>query len=243
MRDYLIDIVEHTQALGCINLVKITGDDKSTMLEAISDDKSVVVQANFKTPNAQFAGTFGMPNLSKLNTILKIPEYEKDAVISLTTQDRSGTMVSTGIHFENAADDFKNDYRFMATEVINEKLKSIKFKGVKWDIEFEPTQVAVQRFKFQHNANVEESQFIAKTENNDLKFYFGDHSTHAGNFVFQSGVTGVLSKEWHWPILRFISILQLTGDKKVKISDEGAAEITVDSGLIEYRYIIPAQTK
>lgn len=243
MRDYLIDIVEHTQALGCIDLAKITGDDKSTILEAISDDKSVVVQATFKTPNAAFAGTFGMPNLIKLNTILKIPEYDKDAVISLTTQDRNGTMVPTGIHFENASGDFKNDYRFMTMEVINEKLKSVKFKGVKWDIEFEPTQAAVQRFRFQHNANAEESQFIAKTENNDLKFYFGDHSTHAGNFVFQSGVSGSLSKGWHWPIIRFISILQLTGDKKVKFSDEGAAEITVDSGLIEYRYIIPAQTK
>jgi len=29
----------------------------------------------------------------------------------------------------------------------------------------------------------------------------------------------------------------------MRFSDEGAAEITVDTGLIEYRYIIPAQTK
>ena len=34
--------------------------------------------------------------------------------------------------------DFKNDYRFMSTEPINEKLKSVKFKGTTWDIEFEP---------------------------------------------------------------------------------------------------------
>jgi hypothetical protein len=40
-----------------------------------------------------------------------------------------------------------------------------------------------------------------------------------------------------------ISILDLTGDKVMKISDDGAAQITVDSGLATYTYIIPAQSK
>jgi hypothetical protein len=37
--------------------------------------------------------------------------------------------------------------------------------------------------------------------------------------------------------------MNLSGDKKIKISDDGAAEITVDSGLAVYRYILPAHTK
>lgn len=243
MRDYLLDIVEHTQALGCIELLKIVGDDKSTVLEAVSDDKSVVVQATFKQPSIAFTGTFGMPNLNKLATILNIPEYRENAKIDLILQDRNGESIPTGLHFENEKGDFKNDYRFMTMEVINDKLKSVKFKGVTWNVEFEPTVASQQRFKFQANANSDEVQFIAKTENNNLVFYFGDHSTHAGNFVFQAGITGTLSKGWNWPVSRFLSILGLSGDKKVKFSDEGAAEITVDSGLIEYRYIIPAQSK
>jgi hypothetical protein len=243
MRDYLLDIVEHTQALGCIDLIKIVGEDDSTTLEAQSEDKSVVVYATFKEPKAAFKGTFGMPNLPKLNTILNIPEYKEDAVIELILQERNDTVVPAGIHFENKSGDFKNDYRFMSSEVINDKLKSVKFKGVNWNVEFEPSVAAYQRFRFQASANSEESQFIAKTENGDLVFYFGDHSTHAGNFVFHPGVTGTLTRSWNWPILRFISILNLFGDKTVKFSDDGAAEITVDSGLIEYRYIIPAQSK
>ena len=47
-------------------------------------------------------------------------------------------LVPTGIHFENEKGDFKNDYRFMNAEIINEKLKTVKFKGVKWDVEIEP---------------------------------------------------------------------------------------------------------
>jgi hypothetical protein len=243
MKDYLLDIVAHTQALGFIDLIKIIGDDTATSIEAISDDKSVVIKAAFKSPNASFNGTFGMPNLVKLNNILNIPEYKENSTITITTQNKDGVDVPVGLHFENEAGDFKNDYRFMTTDVINEKLKSQKFKGVTWNVEFTPAQNALQRFKFQAGANSEETQFIAKTEGTDLKFYFGDHSTHAGNFVFQNNITGTLTKVWNWPVLRILSILGSMGDKVMRISDQGAIEITVDSGLIEYSYIIPAQVK
>jgi hypothetical protein len=95
----------------------------------------------------------------------------------------------------------------------------------------------------QAQANAEEVNFQAKTENGDLKFSFGDHSTHSGNFVFHPGVTGTLKRSWSWPIGLVISILDLTGDKTFKISDDGAAMITVDSGLAVYNYILPAQSK
>ena len=243
MRDFLVDIVNHTNTLGNITMVKITGDDNSTAIEALSEDKSVVVKGTFHNANPEFKGVFGMPNLSKLNTILNIPEYKENATINLTTADRNGETVPTGIHFENANGDFKNEYRFMTTEVVNEKIKSVKFKGVNWNVSFEPTVAAIQRFKFQMQANNEETVFIAKTENGDLKFYFGDHSTHAGNFVFQPSVTGALARGWSWPVVQFFSILQLDGDKTVNFSDDGAAMITVDSGLIKYEYILPAQSK
>jgi hypothetical protein len=73
--------------------------------------------------------------------------------------------------------------------------------------------------------------------------YFGDPSTHSGNFVFHPGVTGNLTRNWMWPVKVFMSIMDLPGDKTVKISDQGAAEITVDSGLAFYQYLLPAQAK
>jgi hypothetical protein len=95
----------------------------------------------------------------------------------------------------------------------------------------------------QAQANAEEPNFQAKTENGDLKFFFGDHSTHAGNFVFHPGVTGALTRTWSWPVAQFQNILALSGDKKVYISNDGAAKITVDSGIAVYNYILPAQSK
>lgn len=243
MKDHLQDIVQHTHGLGVIDLVKIVGTDAETALEALAEDRSVIVQAKFKGVVADFIGTFGMPNLAKLNTILNIPEYREDASIAVARQDRNGESVPVGVHFENKAGDFKNDYRFMASEIISDKLKTVKFKGVKWNVDIVPSVASIQRLKFQAQANSEETTFTAKTEGTDLKFFFGDHSSHAGNFVFQTDVSGTLSKSWAWPVAVVISILNLPGDKTFKISDEGAAMITVDSGIAEYNYILPAQTK
>jgi hypothetical protein len=240
MRDHLLDLVEHTFKLGCIDLVKITGDDKETVIAGLAEDRSVVLEGKFSAPVADFVGNFGMPNLGKLNILLNIQEYKENAKLTITRRD---TGVPDGINFENASGDFKNNYRFMASEIINEKLKTVKFKGVNWHIDFEPTVAAVQRLKMQASANAEEVTFQAKTDNGQLKFFFGDHSTHAGNFVFQPDVEGQLKRSWAWPIKTVISILDLTGDKTFKISDDGAAMITVDSGMAVYNYILPAQSK
>ena len=241
--DYLKDITQHTYGLGIIDLVKVTGTKTETSIDAMSDDRSVIVQAKVHKPIADFVGQFGMPNLTKLNIILNIPEYKDDATIPVTTVEKNGNKVLAGLHFENTAGDFKNDYRFMSAELINEQLKQVKFKGAKWNVEFEPSVANIQRMKFMAAANSDETTFVAKTENNNLYFYFGDHSSHAGNFVFASGVTGTIAKGFNWPVSVVLSILGLPGDKKFQISDEGAAQITVDSGLISYTYIIPAHQK
>lgn len=243
MKDNLLDLVEHTFDLGCIDLIKITGTDKETQIDGLAEDKSVVLQAKFTSPVADFIGTFGMPNLSKLKILLNIQEYKEDAKITVTRQDRNGVDSPVGLHFENKAGDFKNDYRFMVSEVVTEKLKALKVKMPAWHVEFEPTVASIQRLKMQAQANAEEPNFMAKTEGTDLKFFFGDHSTHAGNFVFQPDVSGKLSRPWLWPVARFIAIMNLTGDKTVRFSDDGMAKITVNSGIATYEYMLPALSK
>jgi hypothetical protein len=240
MRDYLLDLVEHTYDLGCIDLIKIVGDTSKTEIVGLAEDLSVVIRGNFHNPVADFVGTFGMPNLGKLKTLLNLQEYREDSKLSIT---KGSTGEPDGINFENKIGDFKNNYRFMASGVVKEKLKTAKIRPVTWHIEFEPTNAAIQRLKWQMSANAEEANFQAKTDGSDLKFFFGDHSTHSGNFVFHPGVSGQLKRAWSWPAKQFVSIMDLTGDKKVRISDDGAAEITVDSGLAVYNYTLPAQSK
>jgi hypothetical protein len=240
MRDCLLDLVEHTYDLGCIDLIKIVGTDSGTEIVGLAEDLSVVIRGNYQNPVADFIGTFGMPNLGKLKTLLNLQEYREDAKLTIT---RRQTGEPEGIVFENKAGDFKNNYRFMASEIVSDKLKTAKIKPVSWHVEFEPTNAAIQRLKWQMSANAEEANFQAKTENGDLKFFFGDHSTHSGSFVFHPGVGGQLKRAWSWPAKQFVSIMDLTGDKTVRISDDGAAQITVNSGMAVYNYILPAQSK
>jgi hypothetical protein len=243
MKDILQDIVSHTQNLGFLTTVKVTGTDKGTTINSMADDRSVIMEAETAAPYPDMIGVFGMPQLNKLKYLLDGAEYKEDAKISITTATRNDEVLPVGLHFENKDGDFKNDYRFMNSEIINEKMKTVKFRGVKWDVEIEPSVSAVQRFNFQAGANNEHPTFLAKTDGDKLKFIFGDASTHGGEFIFAMGVTGKLDRGWTWPVMPILSILKIAdvNNTKMSLSNEGAIQITLDSGIATYKYIIPAQ--
>ena len=243
MKDFLQDLVAHTHSLGFLPLVKVTASDKETKMESMAEDRSVILNAKTQSPVDNFEGTFGMPNLNKLDLHLKCPEYKEGAGITVVKQQRNGEEIPVGLHFQNALGDFENDYRFMNADVINERMKSVKYKGQGWDVEFQPTVASIQRLKFQAAAHTEETVFQVSTDNGNLVFSFGDASTHAGSFIFQSGITGKLKQTWSWPVNQVQAILGLSGDITIRIADAGALNITVDSGIAVYEYILPAQSK
>ena len=243
MKDILQDVVAHTHSLGFLNLVKVSSDDATTNIESMAEDRSVIMSAVTKNKVGEFTGVFGMPNLDKLALHLKCPEYQKDSKIEVKSAERNGETVPTHIHFENATGDFQNDYRFMNKQIIEEKLKTVKFKGASWDVEFSPSMASIQRMKFQSLAHSEETVFSVKSEGTNLMFNFGDASTHAGQFVFETNANGELKHSWSWPVAQVQAILGLDGKLSMKISDQGAMMITVDSGMTEYNYILPAQSK
>lgn len=242
MKDILQDVVAHTHALGFLSLVKVSNDN-GTSIDSMAEDRSVILSGEVHNPVPEFVGTFGMPNLDKLNLHLKNPEYKTDAKIEVVQTERNGETIPTHIHFENAAGDFQNDYRFMNKAIIEEKLKTVKFKGASWNVTCQPSMASIARMKLMSAAHSEEPTFNVKTVDGNLVFSFGDQSTHAGEFVFQHGVDGSLQHTWSWPVAAVQSILNLDGDATMSISDQGAMQISVDSGLVKYDYILPAQSK
>lgn len=245
MRDYLLDLVQHTYGIGVIDLIKINGEDKKTSINAYDKKtRTVVLNAEFKNSIPEFIGTFGMPNLDRLNIILNIPEYKEGADITVSNKtDENGKVVPTSIDFKNKNSDFKNSYRLMSESVINEQLKNASMRQVKWDVNITPTTQGIQKLKFQSQAHSDVTHFSTKTENGNLNIYFGDHSSHAGHFTFASNCGGNLQKQLFWPVGVVLSILNLPGTKTFKISDEGVAEITVDSGIAVYHYKLPSKSK
>lgn len=242
MKDILQDIVAHTHALGFLSLVKVTADN-DTAIDAMAEDRSVILTATTHNPVPEFVGTFGMPNLDKLSLHLKNPEYKDNAKLDVIQAERNGETIPTHIHFENASGDFENDYRFMNKAIIEEKLKTVKFKGASWDVTFEPSMASIARMKLQSAAHAEEPTFNVTTTDGNLVFSFGDASTHAGSFIFQHAVQGELSHTWSWPVAQVQAVLNLDGAITMSISNQGAMMISVDSGMAKYDYILPAQSK
>ena len=68
-------------------------------------------------------------------------------------------------------------------------------------------------------------------------------SSHGGEFIFAQGVTGNLNKGWTWPVASVLAILKIAdaNNAMLSFSNDGAMQITLDSGIATYKYIIPAQ--
>lgn len=240
MKDYLLDIIKNTHAIGKIPLVKIAGTENETKLTAIADERMFVVSGRFHNVIPDFIGKFGLPNLNRLAVTLNTEEYREDAVISIVKDKNS----PVGIHFENKDGDFKNDYRLMDSVVADSLLPDVTFAGATWHVEITPTIQSIQRMKAQAVINSDETLFYVKTDDRgNLIFNFGDPASLSGQFVFASGVRGQLKGERAWPAGCVLSILSLNGDKTMKFSSDGVAMITVDSGLAVYNYILLAQQK
>lgn len=241
MKDNLQDLISHIHGLSDIDTIKIMGTDTETNFAAVSQDQTgkVVIEGSFKQPDPNFKGTFGLPNLVKLKTILGLDEYNEDANI-VTKRDGD---VAKSIYFENKNKDFNNEYRLMPEDIANTKVGNFIFKGTTWNVTFHPAVESINRLKRQAQANSEVDLFKLKIENNDIKIYFGDPATHNGAFVFHPNVTGTLSSLLKFPVNLVIQVLNMAGDKTMQISERGILEITIDSGIATYRYLIPAQGK
>ena len=54
MQDILKDIVKHTHSLGIIQAAKVTTDENGTSIDAMDDDRTVVLRGKLHTPVPEF---------------------------------------------------------------------------------------------------------------------------------------------------------------------------------------------
>ena len=239
MKDYLIDIVRHIVPLGCFDSLRVDGTDKETKLVSTNKDRFAVVMISPHVAIPEFKGTFGIPNLPLLNTILNIPEYQDDN--AKTTVHLDGTD-PVDIMFENPAGDFKNEFRLIRSNIIDGTQTAIKYNAPNWLSTFHPTPAEQQRLKYQSSAHPNEKHINFIIENGDIRGAIGDSSSHYGNFIFHSGVDKKARANILIPIVILNSILALDGDKTICMGDHGMM-ISIDSGLATYNYVLPSQNK
>ncbi len=246
MRDILLDIVKHTHSLGFIQNVKIEGNDGSeTNIEAMDDDRSVVLKGKLHNPVTDLKGTIGLGKLGVLSGYLNFEGYnDASSKINVVKRTRNEQEVAEELEFVSTKG-YSASYRFMVSQLIEEKLKTVKFKGVNWDLTIQPTQQNLKDLSyFAGVMGSVESTFVARTDGADLKFYIGDGSNDRVEIPFATNVGTELKKGWAWPLAQTLSILKLsdTSQASISFSEQGAMKITIDSGIGLYDYILPART-
>ena len=248
MKDVVLDIVKHTAGLGFIESVKVTGTEEETRIDAMDTDRTVILNAKLHTQVPDLIGEFGMGNLGFLNGIVNLDGYKADeAVINVRTRERNGHVAPDSLTFE---DQYGNtdQYRFMSKEVVEQQLKTVKFRGVNWNVSFEPSKQSVQELAQIAGIYISiEPTFSVRTENGNLVVGVGtdDGSGHVGKRIFARNIDGELKQNWSWPLHQVLTILKLgmSGACVMNISDQGALQIAIDSGLATYDYILPAMNK
>ena len=246
MRDILLDIVKHTHSLGFIQSVKIDGNDGSqTNIEAMDDDRSVVLQGKLHNPVTDLSGVIGLGKLGVLSGYLNFDGYtDKGSSIKVIKKKRNDQEVAEELEFVSPKG-YNANYRFMISQLIEEKLKTVKFKGVNWDLTIQPTQQNLKDLNyFAGVMSGFEPTFVAKTDGDTLKFYIGDGSSDRVEIPIASNVSAKINKGWSWPLAQTLSILKLsnTSQASISFSEQGAMKITIDSGIGQYDYILPART-
>ena len=176
IKDVFKDVLKHTHGLGIFEMVKITGEVDKTVVETVDADKTVIFKGETHNPVPDFVdATVGLSRMGVLQGYLQYPGFDdEDATVKVVTQDRNGDEVPVEVSFVSKEGNDAN-YRFMLADVINQQLKSIKFKGAEFDVNIVPTKKNLSDLSYFNSVlGTYEANFSPKTDGTELYFHIGD---------------------------------------------------------------------
>lgn len=259
----LRDLTRHTSGLD-IDMIKITGDNGSVKFEGINDDKTVVLKGNFMKSVPELEGTFGLSQLDYLTKCVNEYTQKEDSIeviriektLSVPAKDDDGSPRHTEngepiydtvtediierLIFSRKNPKMINPYRVLDRRMITDQPN---FKGAEWDVVITPTSQAISSLAVQAGMGIEE-YFGVKTEDNILYLTFGDTSSQA-IIEFAHDVEGEITRSWIWGVGPVLNILKMSdsADCTMSFLDKGALQITLETGLAKYNYIMPAKAR
>lgn len=246
IKDVVADIVKHT-ATGFIDNVKITGSEEETVIDSIDSNRTVIIKGKLNKPVSDLSGEIGLGNLKFLKGVLSLKNYkEQDSTVTVESRAKNGNDVPDSLLFKDQYGNTDN-YRFMSKEIIDQVLQTVKFKGANWDITINPTKQKIS--ELQSAASIYggiEPNISLKVENNELVISFGTNKgSFTGKRVFAENVEGTYNEPHSWNLSKVLTILDLgmSGQEcSMSVSSVGVIQITVNSGIGVYNYILPANT-
>ena len=246
IKDSFKDILGHTHGLSFITDVKLTGEEDKTRIEAIAEDKSVVLMGELKEPVADLTDhVVGLHRMNVLGGYINGPMFDtEDASISIVKQTRGETEQPTEIKFDSNKG-HTAFYRFMGEEAASQ-IEMPKFKGVEWNVAFQPTKSSLDELDyFAKILGAYEPSFEVNMVDGSLEFHIGAGASDRSIVPIANDLEGELTTNHHYPLAQVLSILKLSDNEQcvIQLSNVGAMQITLDSGLGIYDFIIPAKMR
>lgn len=246
MKDTIFDVVRATAGLGFFDAIKVTVTDTEATIDTIDANQTIVVKGTLNGVNADMIGEYGMGNLPFLNGLCNL--YNKEgSEITVERKQRNGVEVPEYFVFKDAEGN-TDRYRLMGKNIVDQQVQTVKFKGAKWDVSFQPTKAKVQEMtqKAAVYGSIE-PMFSMKSDGQDLIVQFGSDAGggHFGKMVLAPGGGSGMKDGWAWPLDKFLAVLKhgMAGECTVQLSNQGAAMITVDTGMGKFDYILPGHAK
>lgn len=244
MRDQITDITKKIGGLGFVETVKVTGTTDETKIEAIDNDKTVIIKAKLTAAAPDLVGTFGISNLPLLSGLLNFASYKTDGA-TFTVKRRQDGSAPEAFEFADESGRGRAVVRLMNGNLVPDQPV---VADIKWDVTFTPSKSKIQEFSALAGLYSQFDQYFGvKSEDGQLILSIGDpnSSTHNASMVFADEITGELKGELLWPINQFLSILKMGDghDYTVSLTTKGAMEVKVTTEQAEYRYILPARRR
>jgi hypothetical protein len=245
VKDIMQDVVKNTVTTGFFDKIKISSGKKGVTIEALENNKQVILKATTQAPVDGWEGEFGLANLSLLQSVVNDSEFaHKDSKLDMQYQARGGQDVPSELHYTNKSGTFVA-YRFVSKDMVPDQPK---YNEPVWDVTIKPTKAAIQQFAWAANSlSSYEQYFIPKTVDGSLKFFIGEEggANQRGGVVFATNVSGEFDGTHKWPISQIAQVLKLTDgtEAEMKFSIKGAIQLEIKTGLVEYRFVFPAKMR
>jgi len=179
-----------------------------------------------------------------LQGYLNYPGFDdENATVKIVKQDRNGEEVPTEVGFKSTDGNDAN-YRFMLSDVINQQMKAITFRGANFNVNIVPSVKNLKDLNYFNGIlGSYEATFSPKTDGTNLTFHIGDGVSDRAKVHINSEIDGSITKDWKWPLDIVLKILRLSDSSNcvMSINDQGLMQIVVHSGLGEYTYLLPAK--
>lgn len=244
MRNALLDVVKHTGNLGFVDIVKITGTAKETIIEAIDKDRTMIIKGKLGEAEEGLTGEFGVGNMAKLQQLLNHFNAD-DAKIDVEYKTGNNKVqYPIALHFSDAQKQ-KAIFRLVGLDFVPDQPK---FLGANWDVTVKPSKNKIAELASMVSImGGVDSYFTVRVNKNELQFWLGSEESATDSMFIKvaDDLEDVKSFEMDWPHTQVMAILKLAGEElpEINISAKGAMQINVKSKLGQYSYILPARKR